>query len=140
MYQHYIFHNINSNEEIPHSINVKIQGLPGTGRTFIANTIQNIDICLFPNSTCYSSCALTECATSLINGQTHHNFFNIPVGKKFMKHPVGWTETNASVILAKFQYWSSIFTLLMDEDSMAGRPFWAWFKQRIKKLEKLTLK
>ena len=28
IYQHYIFHNINSNEEIPPSMIVKIQGLP----------------------------------------------------------------------------------------------------------------
>ena len=68
IYQHYIFQNINSNEEIPPSMNVKIQGLPGTGKTFIANTIRNIDIRLFPNSACYSFCASTGCATSLING------------------------------------------------------------------------
>ena len=140
IYQHYIFQNINSNEEIPPSMNVKIQGLPGTGKTFIANTIRNIDIRLFPNSICYSSCAPTGCAASLINGQTHHKLFNIPVGKKFMKQPVGWTETNASVISAKFKYWSTIFTLLMDEDSMAGRPFWAWFKQRIEEFRKVNIK
>ena len=93
--QHYIVQNINSNEEIPPSMNVKIQGLPGIGKTFIATTIRNIDIRLFPNSTCYSSCAPTGCAASLINGQTHHKLFNIPVGKNFTKQPVGWTETNA---------------------------------------------
>ena len=57
-----------------------------------------------------------------------------------MKQPVGWTETNASVILAKFQYWSRIFTLLMNEDSMAGRSFWAWFKQRIEEFRKVNIK
>ena len=30
IYQQYIFHNINSNEEIPPLMNVKIQGLRGT--------------------------------------------------------------------------------------------------------------
>ena len=104
-------------------MNVKIQGLPGTGKTFIANTIRNIDIRLFPNPTYYSSCDPTGCADSLINGYTHHKLFNLPVGKTFYKQPVGWTENNVSVISAKFQYWSRIFTLLMDEDSMAGRPF-----------------
>ena len=81
IYQYYIFQNINGNEEIPPSINVKIQGLPGTRKIFIANTIRNIDIRLFPNSICYSSCAPTVCAASLVNGQTHHKCFNIPVGK-----------------------------------------------------------
>ena len=66
-------------------MNVKIQGLPRTGKTFIANIIRNIDIRLFPNSTYYSSCAPTECASSLINDQTHQKLFNIPLGKEFMK-------------------------------------------------------
>ena len=57
-----------------------------------------------------------------------------------MKQPVGWTETNGSVILAKFQYWSKIFTLLMDGDSMAGRPYWTWFKQKIEEFRKVNIK
>ena len=84
--------NINSNEEIPPSMNVKMQGLPGLGKTFIANTIRNIDIRLFPNSTCYSSCDLTGCAASLINGQPHHKFFNIPVGK--VHETTSWVDGN----------------------------------------------
>ena len=108
-------------------------------KIFIANTIPNIDIRLFPNSTCYSSYAPTGCAPSLINGQIHHKLFNIPVGKKFMKQPVGWTETNTSVISAKFQYWYMIFNLLMDEDNMTGRPFWVWFKQRIEEFIKVNI-
>ena len=31
IYQHHVVQNINSNEEIPPLMNVKIQGLPGTG-------------------------------------------------------------------------------------------------------------
>ena len=58
---------------------VKIQGLPGTEKIFIANTIRNIDIRLFTNSTCYSSCAPTGNAASLINSHTHHKLFNLPV-------------------------------------------------------------
>ena len=57
-----------------------------------------------------------------------------------MKQPVGWMETNASVILAKFQYWSGIFTLLMDEDSMTGIPFEVWFKQKIEEFRKVNIK
>ena len=51
IYLHYVVQNINSNEEIPPSMNVKIQGLPGTGKIFIAHTIRIIDIRFFPNST-----------------------------------------------------------------------------------------
>ena len=57
-----------------------------------------------------------------------------------MKQPVGWTDTNASVISAKFQYLSTIFTLWMNEDSMTGRPFGAWFKQRIEVFRKVNIK
>ena len=57
-----------------------------------------------------------------------------------MNQPVEWMETNASVILAKFQYWAIIFTLLMDEVSMVGRPFWAWFNQKIEEFRKVNIK
>ena len=58
----------------------------------------------------------------------------------FTKQPVGWTETNASVISTKFKYWSSTFTLLMDEDSMVGISFWVCFKQRIEEFRKVNIK
>ena len=105
-------------------MNIKIQGLPQLGKIFIANTIRNIDIRLFPNSTCYSSCAPIGGAASLINCKIHHKLFNIPVEKEFTNQPVEWTEINACDIPTKFKYWSRIFTLLMDEDSMIGIPFW----------------
>ena len=44
IYQHYIFHIVKDIDDCPVSINVKIQRLPGTGKTFIANTICNINI------------------------------------------------------------------------------------------------
>ena len=110
---------------------VKIQGLPGTGKSFIANTIRNIDINLNPMHLSYTCCAPTGCAASLINGTTHHTLFNLPLGKCFFSSPTDWNEKNASSIIAKHKYWKNIFTLLMDEDSMAGRPFWGWFKHRL---------
>ena len=33
-----------------------------------------------------------------------------------------------------------ISTLLMDEDSMANRPFWSWFKHRLEEFRKKKLK
>ena len=70
----------------------------------------------------YTYCAPTGCAASLINGTTHHQLFNIPTGRKFHMIPKDWKEKNAFAIIAKNTYWKDIFTLLMDEDSMAGRP------------------
>jgi len=49
-------------------------------------------------------------------------------------------EKNASSIITKYEYWSKIFTLLIDEDSMAGRLFLGWFKHRLKGFRKMKLK
>ena len=48
IYQHYVFHIVKDIDDNPVSTNVKIQGLLGTGKTFIASTIRNIDINLNP--------------------------------------------------------------------------------------------
>ena len=77
---------------------------------------------------------------SLINGATHHKLFNIPTGKVFHKPPKDWKEKNVSLKIAKHQYWKNIFTLLMDEDSMVGRPFWGWFKHRLEEFRTIKLK
>ena len=113
-------------------MNVKIKRLPGTGKSFIANTIRNINI---------TRCAPTGCdGVSLINGTTHHQLFNIPTGKVFHKPPKDWKEKNVSLKIAKHKYWKNIFTLLMDEDSMVGRPFWGWFKHRLEEFRTIKLK
>ena len=51
--------------------------------------------------------------------------------------PKDWKEKNASSIIANNTYWKNIFTLLMEGDSMAGRPFWGWFKHRLEEFRKL---
>ena len=68
-------------------MNVKIQGLLGTGKKIIANTMRNIDINLNPKFLSYTCCAPTGYAASLINGTTHHQFFNIPTGIVYHKPP-----------------------------------------------------
>ena len=44
IYQHYVFHKFQNTDVSPVCITVKIQGLLGTGKTLITNTILNIDI------------------------------------------------------------------------------------------------
>ena len=140
IYQHYVFHIIKKIDDNPVSMSVKIQGLPGTGKTFIANTIRNIDINLNPMLLSYTCCAPTRCAASLINRTTQHQLFNIPTWKVFHKPPKDWKEENASLNIDKHNYWKNIFTLLLDEDSMAGRSFWGWFKHRLEEFRKIKLK
>ena len=48
IYQYYIFHIVQDIDDCSFSMNDKIQGLPGTSKTCIANTIRNIDINLNP--------------------------------------------------------------------------------------------
>ena len=63
---------------------VDIQGLPGTRRTFIANTIGNIDINLIFLFLSYTYCVPTRYTASLINGITHHQLLNVSTGNKFV--------------------------------------------------------
>ena len=72
IYQYYIFNISKDKHESPVFVTVKIQGLLGTGKTFITNTIRNIDINLNPMYLSYTYCAPTGCTASLINGTTHH--------------------------------------------------------------------
>ena len=76
---------------------------------------------------------------SLINGTAHHQLFNIPTGNVFHKPPKNWKEKNTPSNIAKHKYWKNIFTLLMDEDSIAGRPFWSWFRHKLEEFRKIKL-
>ena len=82
IYRHYVFHTVKNINDFPVSVNVKIQGLPGTSKTFIVNTIRNIDIMLKPMFLSYTCCAPTGCVASLTNRTAHHHLFNISIGKK----------------------------------------------------------
>ena len=92
IYQHYVFHIVKNIDDNPVSMNVKIQRLPGTGKTFITNTIRNSDISLNPMFLSYTCCAPIGCAASLINGTTYHQLFNIPTRKVFHKPAKDWKK------------------------------------------------
>ena len=92
IYQHYVFHVVKNIDDNLVSMNFKIQGLPGTGKKIIANTIRNIDINLNPIFFPNTYCASIRCVTSLINGTTHHQLFNIPTRKVFHKPAKDWKK------------------------------------------------
>ena len=55
-----------------------------------------------------------------------------PVGKKKLNR----TTKNIVIKNAKdrkhwHDFWKNILVFIMDEDSMAGGPFWGWFKHRL---------
>jgi len=116
----------------PKSHLIKIQGKPGTGKTFVIHTLRNITRNLFKSNKYDEASAPTGCAASLINGKTHFRSLRIPVSKK------KFNDTTTNVVINNAQeskhwhdFWKLIFVFIMDEDSMSGRPFWGWFKHRL---------
>ena len=91
LYQHYVWHlyyeNAKTNLDLkpPPSIFVKVQGKPGTGKTFVTKTLQNITRNIFQSNHRDGGSAPTGCAASLFGGKTHNRSFAIPVGKNFAK-------------------------------------------------------
>ena len=116
------------NIELPPSIYVKVQGKPGTGKTFVTKTLQNITRNIFQSNDRDGGSAPTGCAASLFGGKTHHRAFSMPTGKKLNKMPSNIDISNDALILSWKKIWSAYFTYIMDEDSMSPTPFWAWFE------------
>ena len=135
---HYEWQNIH--HEVPQCHHIKIQGKPGTGKSFVINTMRNITKSLFKSNKCDEATAPTGCAASLINGKTHFRSLRIPVAsKKFHDVTTNVVISNAVTSKGWHDRWRQIFLFIMDEDSMAGRPFWAWFKHRLEQARGPTL-
>ena len=115
----------------PPSIHVKVQGLPGTGKTFVINTNRNVTRNIFQSNSNDITCAPTACAASLINGSTHCRVFKIPIGRQLYNSPTDLTfNGHLNDINQWVSKWCSCFSLFMDEDSMSGRQYWSFFKHR----------
>ena len=136
IYQHFLWAKYEedkkseANVEPPPSVYVKVQGKPGTGKTFVTKTLQNITRNIFQSNDRDGGSAPTGCAASLFGGKTHHRAFSMPNGKKLNKVPSNLKISNDSQILSWIKIWSSFFTYIMDEDSMSPTQFWAWFQHR----------
>ena len=114
----------------PPSIFVKIQGKPGTGKTFVTKTLQNITCNLTKSNGRDAGSAPTGCAASLFGGKKHHRSFNIQTGREFNKAPTNRNSKECVEMESWKEVWSEIFTYLMDEDSMTARALWAWAQHR----------
>ena len=69
-------------DTLPDSQNIYVEGLPGTGKTFIIKTLRNMIRKIHKSNHCDIASAPTGCATALINGSTHARSMSLPVEKK----------------------------------------------------------
>ena len=102
---------------------IKIQGKPGTGKSFARHTMRNITKSLLKTSQCDEANSPTGCTASLINGKNNYRSLKIPVASgKFhgvITNIIIYNEVNSK---AWHEGWRKMFMFIMDEDSMAGRP------------------
>ena len=84
------------------------------------------------SNACNEATAPTACTSSLIDRKTHYRSLKIPVvWRKCNVNTTNAVISNAIDSNYLHNYWKKICLFLMDEDSMVGRPFWAWFKRRV---------
>eukprot|EP00956_Cyclotella_meneghiniana_P021660 scaffold39661_cov63-Cyclotella_meneghiniana.AAC.20 len=83
---------------LPPMQTIYVEGLPGTGKTFLINTLSNIVKTVTGSNTSYSASAPTGCAASLTNDSTHCRCMSIPVGvgKKATKETSNVETTNSN--------------------------------------------
>ena len=65
----------------------------------------------------------TACDANLIHGTSVSHILNIPVGKKLKKAPSDINIMNMTSIKDICDKYQNIFLLIMNRDSLAGRPF-----------------
>ena len=78
-------------EGAPENFLVTVEGLPGTGKTFVIKTIRNITRKLHSSNMSDMATTPTGCAADLIGGSTHYRACKIPVGKQHWKTPKALT-------------------------------------------------
>jgi len=114
----------------PDCLHVKVQGNPGTGKTFCIKTKRNITREIMGDMGHDYGTAPTGCAAAIIGGITNCRGFKLPVGKPAANAPSNWNSSSSSAVKAFFGTMNHIVHLIMDEDSMTGRPNFAWIRHR----------
>ena len=107
-----------------------IEGLPGTGKTFVIKTLRNMTRKVFKNKNSDMASAPTGCAASLFNGSTHNRCCDIPTGKTFQKYPTNIERSDISRIQCMTKTMRNIICRIFDEHSMTGRSMFGWLKHR----------
>jgi hypothetical protein len=123
-------------QDLPEMQNVYVEGLPGTGKTFVINTIRNMIRKIYKSNRRDAASAPTGCAAALINGSTHARSMSLPVGKKAKLPPSNIDVTNLDRIKYLRDSHKHLIARIMDESSMLGQLYWAWLKHRHEELRR----
>ena len=123
-------------EQLPEMQNVLVEGLPGTGKTFVINTLRNMIRKMHKTNNCDIASAPTGCAAALINGSTHARSMALPVGKKANLPPSNIEVTNLERIKYLRDSHQLLIARIMDESSMLGMLYWAWLRHRHEELRR----
>ena len=123
-----------SNLTRPPDQRVLVEGLPGTGKSWVIKTMRNIIRQLYGTNTADIASTPTGSSAALINGMTHYRAASITPGKHFKDTPTNMGETNKNKILDAQIRMCSVKSWLMDEHSMAGTEMFAWLCHRAKEL------
>ena len=82
-----IFHN-NERNDPPKSLCTKVEGKPGTGKSFVINTLRNMTRMIQNTNNVDMASAPTGAVSAIINGATHCRSVLIPTGKALKKTQV----------------------------------------------------
>ena len=117
----------------PPSLQLYVQGNPGTGKTFVIRCCRNICRVLTKRMDRDIASAPTGCAASLIDGETTVRSAKIPCSKKKFLASIDSNLTGSPVEKDAFsKKWVKALLAIDDEHSMSGRPTWAWREDRIR--------
>ena len=109
----------------PKTLCTNVEGKPGTGKTFVTNTLRNMTRLLHNSNSADLASAPTGAAASLINGKTHSRCSSIPIGAAFQKPPTNLNISDPVKLRAMRLAMALVITQVMDEHSMYGRSKWA---------------
>ena len=112
----------------PPTFLVKVQGNPGTGKSFVIHTTCNITQQVMKTMGHDKATAPTGCATSLIDGEMDAWAFPCPpVRRTLKKAPSKYSPSSVLAFTAFHKQWMQWHChLCMDKDSMDGQPTFAW--------------
>ena len=119
---------------------VKIEGLPGVGKTFVIMCLCNIARHVKQSNGANLTSAPTGAASFLISGRTHYRLYSIPTQKKKFKAAQKILSiSNADRVRELHTNAMNANVVLMDKDSMVGRELLAHIEHRHCELRDLPL-
>ena len=120
-----------SPEHLPPCENLFVEGVAGSGKTFVILTERNITIAVERRNSSEIASAPTGCAASIIRAKTNCRASNLPHREcDLRKKPHDSSVSNSRITQATRRLLSKVVFRQMDEHSMNGREHWTWLEHR----------